>query len=146
MTRQKNLMIFNFTIFPSNLKTQIKIYAFLNHFSICFCDDTLMSLLFMNHSRTQDECCARAKPVFTLVGGPWTRGGLMLDFACYIQLYMALLPVNFHNISVMFYKYPPPPPLRPAVVQYQLPTDAVMLSSLPQFSAAVRSLDHELIP
>ena len=49
MNRQKNLMIFNFTIFPSNLKKrkkkkeeeeknkkkkQIKIYAFLNHFSI----------------------------------------------------------------------------------------------------------------
>ena len=30
MTRQKNLMIFNFTIVPSNpkKKTQIKIYAF----------------------------------------------------------------------------------------------------------------------
>ena len=35
MTRQKNLMVFNFIIFPSNLKkTQIKLYAFLNHFSI----------------------------------------------------------------------------------------------------------------
>ena len=51
MNRQKNLMIFNFTIFPSNLKKKeeeeknkknkkkkinkkIKIYAFLNHFSI----------------------------------------------------------------------------------------------------------------
>ena len=42
MNRQKNLKIFDFTIFPSNLKkkkkkkkkTQIKIYASLNHFSI----------------------------------------------------------------------------------------------------------------
>ena len=33
--KQKNLMIYNFTIFLSNLKkTQIKLYAFLNHFSI----------------------------------------------------------------------------------------------------------------
>ena len=36
MNGQKNLMSFSFTIFPSNLKkkTQIKIFAFLNNFSI----------------------------------------------------------------------------------------------------------------
>ena len=48
MTRQKNLMICNFTIFPSNLKKKKekkkkkkkkKNYAFLNHFSIVIMGD-----------------------------------------------------------------------------------------------------------
>ena len=36
MNRKKNIMVFNFTIFPSSLKTntQLNFYAFLNHFSI----------------------------------------------------------------------------------------------------------------
>ena len=36
---------------------------------------------------------------WTLFGGPWTKGGLLLDFACYIRLCMALLSFNFHHIS-----------------------------------------------
>ena len=69
MNRQKNLMIFNFTIFPSNLKKkkmkkkkknkkktkkkkkkQIKIYVFLNHFSIltALFLNTLTSKRFLN--------------------------------------------------------------------------------------------------
>ena len=35
----------------------------------------------------------------TLVGGPWTNGGLMLDFACYIRLSMAFSPFSFRHIS-----------------------------------------------
>ena len=89
----------------------------------------------------------------TLVGGPWTKEGLMLDFASY----MGLLPFNFHYISkpsrmtrhshplafrqihtsVNFYKNSF---LSLAVVQWnRLPVDVVMLPTVSQFNVAVRS-------
>ena len=93
--------------------------------------------------------CRRA-----LVGGPCTKVGLMLDFACYIRL-MAVsttfLTANWNDSS-----QPPPRSLSNsyfcellqilisplAVVQWnKLPDDAVKLPTLPQFSVAVRSLD-----
>ena len=45
MNRQNNLVIFSFTFFLSNLKkkTQIKLYAFLNHFSIVCIDRLIIS-------------------------------------------------------------------------------------------------------
>ena len=47
------------------------------------------------------------------------------------------------HTSVNFYKYAPHPLLD--LVQWnKLPTDVVMLPTLPQFSVAVRSLDHQL--
>ena len=67
INRQKNLVIFNVTIFPSNLekkKTQIKIYAFLNHFSICTTMVNKQSFFFDPKL---------AKPLFSLQHGTSPR-------------------------------------------------------------------------
>ena len=99
----------------------------------------------------------------TLIGGPWTKGGLMLDSACYIRLCMTVLPFSFQHISnsqvewlvttttptyttpafhqihtsVNFYKYFFLPL---AVVQWnKLPAEVVMLHALWQSGLLITS-------
>ena len=83
MNRQKNLMIFNFTIFPFKPeKSQLKIYAFLNHFSMVQAVSAVCpSVVHTLQTSSPQKPLGQSKPNF--IWGPhgsrerkFIRGGL----------------------------------------------------------------------